>query len=242
MASERASNLPTLLLAVECSQRTGSVALLGADGTVESTDFVSGGREEDPLLPAIDRLLERGGFVPGDLTAIAVSTGPGGFTGLRVAIATVKGIAEITGARVLAVPGAEVAAEGIRARLSTGDRVLVASAAKRETCWLTPLECAEDAWQTLPGAGLHVIDPPSPAAVELARDAIVLADEHVPAPGRSGLAEVAADLLEPRLDAVSCARVALGMFDRGVSEDPLALAPIYPREPEAVRSWRERNR
>ena len=46
-----------------------------------------------PLLPAVDRLLDRTGVALGELEAFAISIGPGSFTSLRVGIATVKGLA-----------------------------------------------------------------------------------------------------------------------------------------------------
>ncbi len=229
------------LLAIECSQRAGSVAITRNGDDVDLIEFGSGGREEDLLLPSIDALLQRAELVPEQLRGIGISIGPGGFTGLRIAVATAKGIAEVTGCHLHAVPSAMVAAEAIRTRLSTGDRVVVASAAKLDTCWLTPLECVQDGWKELSGVGIHTILPPGPDVLDMCEGALVLADEHVPRDFQESLTGVALSLQEPRLDAAACLRITIDMARRGVSTDPLELLPLYPREPEAVRSWRMRH-
>ena len=228
---------PTLL-AIECSQRTGSVALTLAGSEPQLIEFDSGGREDDQLLPSIDALLTASGRTPDQIDAIGVSIGPGGFTGLRIAIATVKGMAEVTGCDVHAIPSAMVAAESERQELSTGDRVVVASAAKQDTSWITPLECLDDGWVELPGVGIQVVAPPSPDVLALCEGALVLADEHVPRSFHDGLAGVATAVRNPRFDARSCLRVTAEMARRKSKVDPLELAPLYPREPEAVRKWR----
>ena len=226
------------LLAIECSQRTGSVALSRAGSEPNLIEFASGGREEDQLLPSINTLLDDAGITPGQLDGIGVSIGPGGFTGLRIAVATVKGIAEVTGCDVHAVPSAMVAAEDVRQELSAGDRVVVASAAKHETSWITPLECGADGWIELSGVGIHVVAPPDPEVLALCEGAMVLADEHLPRAFHDGVVRVARALREPHLDALSCLRVTTEMARRKQAVDPLELAPLYPREPEAVRKWR----
>lgn len=49
------------------------------------------------LMPGVDRVMRAGGVGFGDLDAIAVGIGPGGFTGLRIGIATAHGIAQSAG-------------------------------------------------------------------------------------------------------------------------------------------------
>jgi tRNA threonylcarbamoyladenosine biosynthesis protein TsaB len=229
------------LLAIECSQRAGSVALTRDGDEIEFIGFASGGREEDLLLPSIDALLHKAGLTPDELGGIGVSIGPGGFTGLRIAVATAKGIAEVTGCLLHAVPSALVAAEAIKDDLAPGDRVVVASAAKLDTCWLTSLERLADGWKELPGIGIHTIVPPGPDVLAMCDGALVLADEHVPAEFHERITKVARARQEPLLDAVACLRVTCDMARRGVCTDPLELVPLYPREPEAVRSWRLRH-
>src|SRR5436190_12445195 len=104
-------------------------------------------RHDDDLLPAIDRLFARCGFTPRDLSgggAVGVSVGPGGFTGLRIAVATAKMLAETLDTKLVAVPSALVAAESIRDQTS---EIIVALASKAESFWSTRLERIDYEWR-----------------------------------------------------------------------------------------------
>ena len=80
------------LLAIESAIAGGSIALL-QDGTVvaKKSGATAVSRAED-LLPNIDQLLQDSGVGKRDLNAVAVSLGPGSYTGLRIGIATVMGL------------------------------------------------------------------------------------------------------------------------------------------------------
>src|SRR5512142_1738151 len=87
-----------LLLAADTSGKQGSLALLRSDaGICELLDLapLTGGAFSAQLVPEIARSLQRCGLVKHDLDAFAVVTGPGSFTGLRVGLAAIKGLAEI---------------------------------------------------------------------------------------------------------------------------------------------------
>jgi len=230
------------LLAIETSQREGSVALLTADGACEEISFACGGRQEDLLLPTIDRLLERCDLVPERIAATAVSVGPGGFTGLRIAVATVKGIAEVTGCRVVGVPSALVAAEAARDDLPDGRHVVVLSAVKGDTCWCTTLKPNGSGWTDVAPPGLVRVLPPEDGLLDRCSGALVLHDEHVPDGFDEEISGLAAGSAHPVLSARACASVGRAMLLGGQEADPLELTPIYPREPEAVRLWASRNR
>lgn len=105
---------PPWLLAIESASERASVALL-RDGEVVGADPAPPGRPaSETLLPAVLALLESHGLAPGALGGIAVSIGPGSFTGLRVGAATAKGLAFGRNAGLAAVPTlAALAAKGV---------------------------------------------------------------------------------------------------------------------------------
>jgi tRNA threonylcarbamoyladenosine biosynthesis protein TsaB len=95
-----------LAAAFETSTRSPSVALR-VDGVIHE-EHLSGERPHaSDLLPALDRLLAKTRRNVRDLGLIVVGTGPGSFTGLRVAAATALGLARGTGARLFGLPSIE---------------------------------------------------------------------------------------------------------------------------------------
>jgi tRNA threonylcarbamoyladenosine biosynthesis protein TsaB len=91
------------VLAVDTTSALGSVALV--DGWVlRGEEHLTGADTHSlQLLPAIDRLLTAAGLHPSDLEAFAVAVGPGSFTGLRVGLSTVQGLALAAGRPCLGV-------------------------------------------------------------------------------------------------------------------------------------------
>jgi tRNA threonylcarbamoyladenosine biosynthesis protein TsaB len=89
-----------LLIAIDTSGRNGSVALCRGDGNRFETlqlATLGGGTYSARLMPVIAELLEQNGFEKNDLDGFVVVSGPGSFTGLRVGLATVKGLCEVLG-------------------------------------------------------------------------------------------------------------------------------------------------
>lgn len=76
------------ILAIETATSLGSVALLEGDRLVRSLEEEVPRRHLEWLAPAIRRLLSEAAWTPAQIEAVAVSVGPGGFTGLRIGIAT----------------------------------------------------------------------------------------------------------------------------------------------------------
>jgi tRNA threonylcarbamoyladenosine biosynthesis protein TsaB len=92
------------VLAVETSTLAGGVALVHGERLVAEYLLDVSVTHSERLLATIDRLLADAGWRPGDLEGLAVAIGPGSFTGLRVGISTVKGLALALGVPVAAVP------------------------------------------------------------------------------------------------------------------------------------------
>jgi tRNA threonylcarbamoyladenosine biosynthesis protein TsaB len=238
----------SIVLAIETSQRTGSVAArrihplsLHGIGPVEVEPLAPKLRHDDDLLPAIDRLMRRLDAPPRDLAAVGVSVGPGGFTGLRIAISTAKMLAEALGARLVAVPSALVAAAAqARRRGGAGGAarpLLVALASKGDTCWLTRIDSTAGGPVAVGAAGLV-----SAGTLDLAGARELLADEHLPAPIRARCHEAGVPVIPPIFEAAACLEVTEQHLAAGNTIDPLVIAPLYPRPPEAVTLWEQRGR
>ena len=92
------------VLAVETSTLAGGVALVDGDRLVAEYLLDVSVTHSERLLAAIDTVMTDAGWTPGDLQGLAVAVGPGSFTGLRVGLGTVKGLALALGLPVAAVP------------------------------------------------------------------------------------------------------------------------------------------
>jgi tRNA threonylcarbamoyladenosine biosynthesis protein TsaB len=95
-----------MIIAIDGASTDLSVALLEADGTPIGEDaWTSEQRQSSELLPRLLSLIDRHGRSLPETTALAVGTGPGSFTGLRVAMALAKGLAIALGRPIVGVPG-----------------------------------------------------------------------------------------------------------------------------------------
>lgn len=83
---------------------TEVLALCADDGAARASLCLRRGLQHSPaLLPLADRLLAELGFGAGDLDLVVCSVGPGSFTGIRIGLATAKGIAFATGCPLVGV-------------------------------------------------------------------------------------------------------------------------------------------
>ncbi len=219
-----------VILAIETSQRRGSVALRDARGESHVERLSSPAGHEIDLIAAIDRLYRRLSIEPAQTGIVGVSVGPGGFTGLRIGVTTAKMLGESLGAAVFAVPSAQVAAQSYGGQ----GPILVVLASKGERAWVTKLERDGPVWSVTGGGR-------SAAALELEGIQAVLADSYLPAAMQSACREKTVKLVNPEFEALACLQLLTHLERRGQRVDPLDLAPIYPRPPEAVTSWDKRN-
>lgn len=98
------------VLAVETSTLAGGAALLDGDQLVAEYTLNVASTHSERLLATVDRLLQDAGWTIGEVEGLAVSVGPGSFTGLRIGVSTVKGLAFSLRIPVAAVPTLEALA------------------------------------------------------------------------------------------------------------------------------------
>ena len=98
------------LLALDTSTAWASVALYDGRAVLAEETWHAQRRHGDELFPTIERVLAGARQSLSDVDRVAVATGPGSFTGLRVAIAAAQGIARGTGAAMVGVSTLDVLA------------------------------------------------------------------------------------------------------------------------------------
>jgi len=225
------------LLAIETSGPRGGIALATGDAeptVVEEVRLDERLRHARDLLPAIRGACERANLAPRDLNALAVSIGPGSFTGLRVAVTLAKVVAWDTGAAVVAVPSLRAMAEN-----APPDRPHVACIrdAKRGGLYASLFERCGEAWEEPFGPALIQ---PEALAERLPPDTLVLGGGVTKArDALAGFDPAPEDLWDVRPAAV--ARLGHALWRAGETVDPLGLEPIYIRRPEAEEVWERRH-
>lgn len=85
------------ILALDTATLTASAAVVGADGTLLAAAAGDPAEHSDRVLALCAAVLEAAGLAAKDLDAIACGAGPGSFTGLRIGVATGKGLAYALG-------------------------------------------------------------------------------------------------------------------------------------------------
>ena len=108
-------------LAIETTERIGSVAAFQGAELVAEARLTSDQRSAQSLAPALAELLKQLGWQAAEVDLIALTSGPGSFTGLRIGVTMAKTLAYAVGAEVLGVNTLE-AIDG-PADLTTGSNV-----------------------------------------------------------------------------------------------------------------------
>ena len=98
------------LLAIESSAMVASVALATEESIVAEYTVNNKKTHSQTLLPMIDEIIQSIGWNINELDYIAVTNGPGSFTGLRIGAATAKGIAQAIDKPIVAIPSLEALA------------------------------------------------------------------------------------------------------------------------------------
>ena len=219
------------ILALSTSTPRGSAALVRDGEAVAAVAYADLQGHAERIFQAIDAVLEQAGERRGTLDAIACDVGPGSFTGVRVGVASAKGIAFGLGLPLAGVVSLEAMAAAAFGAGEAGaaDVVLAAIDAKKGEVFLAAY--GHDGAARL-----------APAARPLAPEAFAL---EPPAGGRLVVVgEVAAGLAlpagvrlarGPALDLPDAAWVArLAAARVGSPADADTLEPLYVRPPDAV--------
>jgi len=218
------------ILGIETATLTGGAALLDGERVIGESTLSVALTHSERLMAVIDRLLEDCRWQAGDLEAIAVSAGPGSFTGLRVGMATAKGLALALELPVVAVPTLDALAAG----LPWADAPVcpVLDARKGEvyaSCYRWRGGAAAREWEYLAVA-------PAELARRLPRPVILLGDGLAALAPHLGELGADARVAPPARRLPSAALVAqLGAvrLAAGPGDPADALVPIYVRPSEA---------
>jgi tRNA threonylcarbamoyladenosine biosynthesis protein TsaB len=221
-----------LLLAVETSCGTPSVALLRGEEVLAEEQAATGRSGAESLLPCVDAVLRRSGVALEEAQAFAISIGPGSFTGLRIGVATLKGLAFGGELPIAPVPslavlarGAPVARDPVVALVDARRGEFYAAAYRLEGAAREPVACE-------PAEGVYTpeqLAPLLPPACLLVGEGAGLCGERIRELTRSNVRlEPAAEPHARDVGVLGARRIA-----RGEAVSAAALVPRYVRRAEA---------
>lgn len=220
-----------MLLAIDTATRWLGLALHDGRKVIAEVGWESVNTQTVELAPTVAALMNRAGIETADLAGIAVSTGPGSYTGLRIGIGFAKGLALVNNRQLIGVPTLDILA----AALPRSDRplVVVAEAGRTRVCagfykwkgkgW-QPLQQPEILdWESL----VEEVEPSSIMAGEISAEAAKMI--------RVSKKKL---LLTPAADSTRrsgyLAEIGWYRLRRGRTDDPASLTPIYLRDPAGV--------
>jgi tRNA threonylcarbamoyladenosine biosynthesis protein TsaB len=222
-----------LVLALDTTTRAGSVAVL-RDGSIAAAIIGDPSVTHGERLPReLARALEEAGAPLESIDLLAVAAGPGSFTGLRVGIASIQGLAFARGLRVVPVPTLDALAQASAGELAGETRIAAWLDAQRGEVFAA-LYAADARTLVAAPTCLTPVDTLQTWRAVLGTDAVVFTGDGalrygaviIHALGRQARILDGVAALAPAI-----ARIAAETPDRAVL--PHAVVPIYIRRPDA---------
>lgn len=228
------------ILGIETATRTGSVAVVSETGVIAEYTLNIELTHSERLMSTVDRVLADTRIAVGDIDCIAVSIGPGSFTGLRIGLAAVKGLALVTGRPVVAVPTLKALAWNLP---RTQYPVVPLLDAKKKEVYAAIYRWESEGLATVMAEGaLSLADlaaRTSGAALFTGEGSVLFRGELRELMGERALF---APLSAAVPSAASVAEVGMELFAAGERADADGLTPLYIRRPEAEVAWEKRSR
>ena len=213
---------------------TGGVALLNDDQLVGESVLNIRTTHSERLLPALERLLNAGGIEVHQLGLLSVVTGPGSFTGLRIGVATVKGLSYALGIKAVGVTTLE--GYGWQFSYFPGIVLALVDARRENVFWQAfrgGVAVNDPSWGTLPEVLEWSERSRAPGEPFLyVGDGAINYAEKIPAIRQ---VQPSQGLLRPS----AVAHLGYTRFLKGEHSDAFKLNPTYMRQTEAERKWQE---
>lgn len=138
-------------LGIETTSAEGGIALVRGKEIIREERFSVMAFHSEKVLPCIDRIMQISGLTKADIAGIAVSTGPGSYTGVRIGIATAMGLSAgwdkpVVGIETLRVLSAECA---------SSEPVLICVRARKKEVYGAVFESSEIASRELLTSGIY---------------------------------------------------------------------------------------
>ena len=228
------------ILGIETATKTGGVAIVSEGGVIAEYTLNIEVTHSERLMSTVDRVLKDTGLTLANMDGYGVSIGPGSFTGLRIGLSTIKGLAFTTGKPVAAVPTLKALAWNIP--FSRYPVCPLLDARKKEVYAALFRHDGRNTVQEMSDSVISLAELAGRITGEVlftGEGALLFADEiNMMFSDRAHFAPLSSSVPS----AASVAEIALIMLTSGQQVDPDALVPKYIRRPEAEVAWEKRQR
>ena len=229
---------PTMrVLAIETTEAIGSVAALAAGNLLGELRLPLKQGSAQSLAPALKTLLDTVHWRPDDVELVAVTIGPGSFTGLRVGVTAAKTFAYAVKAQVLGIDTLETIAAGCPQEVET---LATAMDAQRGQVVAGAFHRGPDGWFSASGPWRLMDLDAWLASLPLGTWVSGPVLRNVPGESLTGVRVVDSQYWSPTATALG--RVAAHRFASGDRNDLWALAPRYFRRSAAEEKWEQKRR
>ena len=230
-----------MILGIEASAKVAGAAVY-KDGQIVAEHMQNGTlTHSETLMPMVDAVMREAGAVPADLDAVAVTNGPGSFTGLRIGAATAKGLALALGIPVIPVP----TLEALAANIAPTDRAVICMMdARRHQVYAAAYQVTEEGIENLLPPDTYAPDDLAAWLAETGWSAILVGD-GVPVYGEylrnyPGINAAAAPANLMHASAGTVAAMGARIMAAGGAIGGSDLTIEYLRKPQAEREREER--
>jgi tRNA threonylcarbamoyladenosine biosynthesis protein TsaB len=224
------------ILAIETVDKTGTLAATEGGRLLTEVRLDPARRSAQTLAPTIQQLLVELGWQPGSVDLVAVATGPGSFTGLRIGVTTAKTFAYAAGCQVLGIH--TMLAIGARAPADV-ERFSAVIDAQRGELFVADLVRAGDGQLT--GETTTRIELADTWLENLPIGSRVTGPGLAKWIGKLPPAAIAFDSSLWQPTAAAVAKLAHDAHTAGRREELLALSPQYFRRTAAEEQWERRS-
>jgi tRNA threonylcarbamoyl adenosine modification protein YeaZ len=142
------------ILAIETSGELCSVALMLDKNSFVELNYLQKHIHSKKIIEMIDSVLKNAEKDINDVKAIAVSAGPGSFTGLRIGFSAAKGLALGAGLQIIPVPTFDTAAEHICKTLPNDSKFIIANKASIEEIYTAKYQTVDDKINVVENVGI----------------------------------------------------------------------------------------
>ncbi len=213
----------TLVLGIDTSTDTCAVGLADENGWLADSRFAGKNRQVERITFCIESMLQDAGVSESDISGIAVSLGPGSFTGLRIGLGVAKGLSYGWGKPLMGVPSGEV----LLVHAPSFPSACVITVARKDALYLGLYAGEKDGWalQDLRLAGWSELPLLLPNREFLCIGSAVLRFRRE----LGAVSENARFLPEPfnRPFGHAVAELGIRLLKAGQLSDPESLSPLY---------------